>query len=140
MSEGLPKAIAVGILKIGDRQLPCAVLDDADNTRVFTQEGFLTAIGRAGKAKGGEGATVDGLPAFLRANNLKPFVSQELIESTTPIIFEPYKGSGYKGTAFGYKATLLPKKSGSHLTGPRPLPSLSAGSLTISAHRPGSFR
>lgn len=108
MNEKLPKAIAVGVLKIGDRQLPCAVLDDKDNTRVFTQEGFLTAIGRAGKAKGGEGATVDGLPAFMRAKNLKPFISQDLIASTTPIIFEPYKGSGYKGKAFGYKATLLP--------------------------------
>jgi hypothetical protein len=28
---------------------------------------------------------------------------------TKPIIFEPYKGSGYRGIAFGYKATLLPK-------------------------------
>ena len=104
-----PKAIAVGIVKIGEKDFPCAVLDDEDNTRVFTQEGFLTAIGRAGKAKGGEGATVDGLPAFIRANNLKPFISEDLIESTNPIIFEPYKGSGYKGKAFGYKATLLPK-------------------------------
>jgi len=107
--NALPKAIAVGKLRIGERELACAVLDDADNTRVFTQEGFLTAIGRAGKAKGGEGATVDGLPAFLRANNLKPFITDELEQSTKPIIFEPFKGSGYKGKAFGYRATLLPK-------------------------------
>jgi hypothetical protein len=107
--ERLSKAIAVGKVKIGDRELACAVLDDPENTRVFTQEGFLTAIGRAGKAKGGEGATVDGFPAFLRANNLKPFISDELIQSTKPILFEPYKGSGYRGKAFGYKATLLPK-------------------------------
>jgi len=104
----IPKAIAVGAVKIGDNELACAVLDDEENTRVFTQEGFLTAIGRAGKAKGGEGATVDGLPAFLRANNLKPFIPDDLVESTKPIIFEPIK-SGYKGKAFGYKATLLPK-------------------------------
>ena len=45
-----------------------------------TQEGFLLAIGRAGKAKGGEGATVDGMPAFLRAANLKEFISNDLIE------------------------------------------------------------
>lgn len=54
--KGLPKAIAEGAIIIGDLQIACAVLDDADNTRVLTQEGFLTAIGRAGKAKGGEGA------------------------------------------------------------------------------------
>lgn len=50
----LPKAIAEGILQIGDLKLTCAVLDDSSNTRVLTQEGFLMAIGRAGKAKGGE--------------------------------------------------------------------------------------
>lgn len=107
--KGLPKAIAEGILGIGDLRLQCAVLDDADNTRVLTQEGFLTAIGRAGKAKGGEGASVDGKPAFLRAKNLEPFISNELIASTNPIEFIPYKGPGYQGRAFGYKARLLPQ-------------------------------
>lgn len=104
----LPKAIAEGTLVIGDLRIACAVLDDESNTRVLTQEGFLTAIGRAGKAKGGEGATVDGLPAFLRANNLKPFISNDLLESTTPIEFVPLRGPGYQGRAFGYRASLLP--------------------------------
>jgi hypothetical protein len=83
--QKLPKAIAVGTLKIGDRELACAVLDDPENTRVFTQQGFLTALGRAPKAKGGEGATVDGLPAFLRAGNIKPFISDELIRAVAQI-------------------------------------------------------
>src|SRR5262249_3082815 len=104
----LPKAIAEGILQIGDLRLPCAVLDNEDNTRVLTQEGFLTAIGRAGKAKGGEGASIDGKPAFLRAKNLEEFISDDLIESTIPIEFIPLKGPGYQGRAFGYKASLLP--------------------------------
>lgn len=107
-ASALPKAIAEGTLVIGDLRISCAVLDDAKNTRVLTQEGFLTAIGRAGKAKGGEGATVDGLPAFLRANNLKPFISSDLIESTTPVEFVPLRGPGFQGRAFGYKADLLP--------------------------------
>jgi hypothetical protein len=102
----LPKALAAGIVRIGDRDLACAVLDDENNTRVFTQQGFLLAIGRARAAKGGEGASVDGLPAFLRAKNLKPFISKDLMESTSPIIFESQKN---KGRAFGYKATLLSK-------------------------------
>jgi hypothetical protein len=104
----LPKAIAEGDLVIGDLRISCAVLDDQANTRVLTQEGFLTALGRAGKAKGGEGAGVDGRPAFLRAKNLEPFISNELIASTTPVEFVPLRGPGYQGRAFGYRATLLP--------------------------------
>lgn len=106
--SGLPRAIAEGVLIIGDLHIPCAVLDDVNSTRVLTQEGFLTAIGRAGKAKGGEGATVDGLPAFMRANNLKPFIDNDLVKSTTPIEFVPLRGPGYQGRAFGYRASLLP--------------------------------
>lgn len=103
----LPRAVAEGFL-FGDPRYPCAVLNDKENTRVLTQEGFLTAIGRAGKAKGGEGASVDGKPAFLRAKNLERFISNDLIESTTPIEFIPRKGPGYQGRAFGYRARLLP--------------------------------
>lgn len=106
--KGLPKAVAEGAIVIGDLRIACAVLDDQENTRVLTQEGFLTAIGRAGKAKGGEGASVDGLPAFLRAANLNDFISDDLIASTTPIEFVPLRGPGYQGRAFGYRASLLP--------------------------------
>jgi hypothetical protein len=103
----IPKATHAGTLKIGDVELSCAVLEDG--TRVLTQEGFLHAIGRAKKAKGGEGASVDGLPAFLRAANLKPFISKELEESTRPVVFRPAKGPGYRGIAYGYRAELLPE-------------------------------
>lgn len=100
----LPRAVADGYLEIGDVSIPCAVLDDIHNTRVLTQEGFLKSIGRAGKAKGGEGSTVDGMPPFLRAKNLIPFIDSALVESTEPIIFETRRGI----QAFGYRATLLP--------------------------------
>ncbi|WOJ88180.1 P63C domain-containing protein [Methylocapsa polymorpha] len=106
--KGLPRAIAEGILPLGDLRLACAVLDDAENTRVLTQEGFLTAIGRAGKAKGGEGASIDGKPAFLRAKNLEPFITDDLIESTIALEFIPLRGPGYQGRAFGYRAKILP--------------------------------
>lgn len=105
-NKGLPKAIAEGTLIIGDLRIACAVLED--ETRVLTQEGFLNAIGRAGKAKGGEGAGVDGKPAFLRAKNLEPFISSDLIASTTPVEFVPLRGPGYQGRAFGYRARMLP--------------------------------
>lgn len=104
----LPQATHQGDLEIGGKALQCYVL--ADGTRVLTQEAFLTAMGRAGKAKGGHGAAsieegVDKLPSFLAANYLKPFVSSDLIESTTPVVFRT--SSGVK--AFGYQAQLLPK-------------------------------
>jgi hypothetical protein len=102
-NEDLPQATHMGVLKIGDAEIPCAVLKGGQ--RVLTQEGFLDAIGRARKAKAGQGATVDNTPAFLAANNLKPYISNELLESTTPIKFR-----GIRGTrGFGYKAELLPK-------------------------------
>jgi len=105
-TKNLPKAIAEGTLIIGSLKIACAVLED--ETRVLTQEGFLTAIGRAGKAKGGEGAGVDGKPAFLRAKNLEDFISNDLLASTTPVEFVPLRGPGYQGRAFGYRARLLP--------------------------------
>ncbi len=77
---------------------------------MLTQESFLTAIGRAGKAKAGTGSRVlaekvDTLPPFLAADNLKPFISDSLRESTTPIMYRTVRGQ----RAFGYDATLLPK-------------------------------
>lgn len=92
-------------LRILDAEIPCYVL--SDGTRVLTQEGFLSALGRAKKAKGGTGASkgVDNLPAFLAANSLKSLISNEIIESTTPIEFRLPTG----GKAFGFRAELLPK-------------------------------
>jgi hypothetical protein len=103
-SVSLPKATHAGEIKIGDTIIACAVLES--RKRVLTQETFLKAIGRAGKAKGGKGSTmlVDGIPPFLAADNLKPFISDELFQSTTPIIFRSV--SGVRG--FGYDAMLLP--------------------------------
>lgn len=102
----LPKATHDGILKIADQSIVCAVLEDG--RRVINQETFLTAIGRAGKAKAGTGSKgideVDKLPPFLNAKNLKPFIDEELSKSTKPIVYRTLSG----GRAYGYLATLLP--------------------------------
>lgn len=100
----VPKATHAGELKIADKLIACAVLEN--RKRVLTQETFLKAIGRAGKAKGGKGSMllVDGIPPFIAANNLKPFISDELMQSTTPIVFRSVSGA----RAFGYDAMLLP--------------------------------
>ena len=94
----------VGRLQIANSEIECAVLEDG--RRVLTQETFLTAIGRSAKGKGGQIlSSPDGLPPFLSATALKPFITQELRESTVPVIYRSQKAT----RAFGYEATLLPK-------------------------------
>jgi hypothetical protein len=100
-------ATHTGELRIGEISIPCAVLEDG--TRVLWQQGFLRAIGRTGRAA--ESAVTDEslqLPVFLRAENLKRFVSSELAEASTPIPFRPIISSR-GGVSFGYKAELLPR-------------------------------
>jgi hypothetical protein len=103
MSVKIPKATYPGEIKLGDSIIQCAVLEGG--TRVLTQEGFLKTLGRAGKAKGGHGASVAQIPAFLSAKNLEPFISSELLESTKPIRFKTQSGT----LGYGYKAELLPR-------------------------------
>lgn len=107
--KDLPKAIAEGTLVIRDLELPCAVLDDSDNTRILTQNSFLRAIGRHPFASGGAGSAIDETAPFLRAKNLKSFISEELERSTTPIMYLPRNPtSGAGGIGYGYRAQLLP--------------------------------
>ena len=105
----LPKAIAEGTLVIGDLELPCAVLDDPDNTRILTQNSFLRAIGRHPFASGGAGSAIDETAPFLRAKNLKDFISADLERSTTPMMYLPRNPTaGAAGIGYGYRAQLLP--------------------------------
>lgn len=92
-------------IRIGDLEIACYVLNDG--RRVLTQEGMLIAMGRAAKAKGGQGVrtAVDGLPPFIAATNLKPLIPLEISQSTTPIEFITDAGV----IAFGYPAELLPE-------------------------------
>lgn len=106
----LPKATHTGSLKIGQIEIPCAVLEDG--RRVLWQQGFLRAIGRTGRAA--EKAVTDSvdstslqLPLFLRADNLKPFITKELREASTPVVFRPIISSR-GGKSIGYRADLLP--------------------------------
>ena len=99
----VPRATHLGELKIGDAAIPCAVLDDG--TRLLTQWGFYRAIGRSGRPAGGWGSDVKKVAPFLALDNLKPYVSKELADSTKPIIFRAPRG----GKAYGYRAELLPQ-------------------------------
>lgn len=100
----LPQATHDGPLQIGDAVLAAAVLPTGK--RLLSQGTFLKALGRSRTPKAGTGGltTVDGLPFFLQAEALRPFITDELRVSTTPIIFR-FK-SGHR--AVGYDALLLP--------------------------------
>jgi hypothetical protein len=103
-SADLPQATHDGILQLGDRTLIAAVL--GNGKRLLSQGTFLQAIGRSRTPKAGTGgfSTVDQLPFFLQAEELKPFISEELLMSTTPILFRLRNGQ----RTVGYDAFLLP--------------------------------
>lgn len=102
--DDVPQATHDGKFSIGGRELLAAVLPNGK--RLLSQGTFLQAVGRSRTPKAGTGAltTVDGLPFFLQADQLKPFLSEELRLSTTPIFFRLKSGK----RAVGYDAELLP--------------------------------
>lgn len=103
----MPKATHGGDLIVGGNEIPCAVLEDG--TRVLSRIEFIKAIGRRGLPSGGRKFDRKfEIPVFLAANNLKPFINNELIENLRPILFKPLKG-GRGGVSIGYKAELLPQ-------------------------------
>lgn len=99
----MPQATHDGPLHIGDAILIAANL--ANGKRLISQGTFLQAIGRSRTPKGGTGgfSTLDALPFFLQADVLKPFISEELMVSTTPILFRLKGGA----RTVGYDALLL---------------------------------
>jgi hypothetical protein len=104
MADGLPRATHDGDLDLAGRIIKAAVLSNGQ--RLLTQGTLLLAIGRSRTPKAGTGgySTVDELPFFLQAEQLKPFISDDLRMSTTPIFFRLKNGQ----KAVGYDAKLLP--------------------------------
>jgi len=101
-AKDLPKASHEGSIKLGNVEIPCAVLEGGQ--RLITQSGFMVALGRARQAKGRKHYDGDAnLPAFLTAKNLKPFITKDLEVSSSQIEFLTLNGQ----KAFGYPAELL---------------------------------
>ena len=96
-----------GIVKIGDKYIPCAVL--SDGTRVLSDNGITNAMlgSRSGASKRlRQGAKTEGalLPLFLAPPMLKPFIPEDLYDGPLkPIVYQ----SG-KRVLIGYDAELLP--------------------------------
>ncbi|MET0752014.1 MAG: P63C domain-containing protein [Pyrinomonadaceae bacterium] len=97
------KALYKGELPIGDVLIECAVLDD--QTRILSATSVFDAFGRKRKGMNSR-LEIDGtnIPPFLAAQNLKPYIDQDVIEWTKPI---EYLDGNRLMT--GYNAKLLPK-------------------------------
>lgn len=96
------KASHQGQLKISGFEIGCYVLDTPDRERVLSRQGVLKALGRNEKPTRVKDI-VDELPNFLRAANLKPFISDELAQSTKPIHFDTSTGK----RSIGYRVEIL---------------------------------
>lgn len=105
--DSIPTATHRGKLHIGGTAIPCAVLDTGK--RVVTENGITVALlgSRSGASKRltkrlkEEGAP---LPMFLAPGNLKPYISQELIDG--PLSPIKYRDGNRVVTAFD--AEILP--------------------------------
>lgn len=97
-----PKVLYSGKVTIGNKELSCAVLDDT--TRILTNTAIFQAFDRPRKGKPSEEYRLKNVPAFITANNLKPYIDRELQEEDFSV---EYERSGRILT--GYKAEILPR-------------------------------
>lgn len=92
-----------GFLRIGEKVLPVAVLNDG--RRIITQNALFEAFGRparGSRAKGDQDSPK--LPGLIDANNLKQFISSELMSVIKPIKYTDKNGRD----AIGHDANAIP--------------------------------
>lgn len=108
-------AICSGEIKIGDLEIPCAVLEGG--IRVLSETGVVNVLGlyRSGAVHTrARDASEPGaqLPLFVANKNLKPFIDLELASVLqNPIWYRPTTptGQGFGSPCKGVLASLLPK-------------------------------
>ena len=103
-SSSIKKETHNGILRIGEREIACAVLEGG--IRVLSTRGFNRAMGARtqGTPKGGRTGARH-LPAFMASKNLESFISEDLRSRVmSPIKYRPIRGE----IGFGHEATILP--------------------------------
>lgn len=99
----IPRATHSGILQIGNSEIACDVLEDG--RRVLRHKTFARAMGKGKPANSDmERAISLKIPVFLCANNLSPYLEQDILERGEQIF---YKGKDGR-KLIGYEASLLP--------------------------------
>jgi len=103
MTEKKLKATHEGKLPIGNVELNVAVLEDG--TRLITQSAVFKAFGRTKRGRALNENRVPNMPAFIDANNLQPFINEELRSVLNQIDYIEKNGK----ISSGYDALILPK-------------------------------
>lgn len=96
------KATHQGVLKIGNKELICAVLEDG--TRVISSSAIFRAFERTKRGRAKDEIRVPNMPSFIDANNLQPFINDDLREVLKPIEYQGIGGRPVKG----FDAKILP--------------------------------
>lgn len=99
-NNDLPIAPFIGEIKIGEKRIPCAVLEDG--TRLVTSSGLLMALDRPWRGTYATEVRTE-TPNFLSATNLNPFISDELRAVLIPIRYRTENGAIKEG----YRAELV---------------------------------
>lgn len=99
----LLKATHEGKLVIGETELNCAVL--SDGTRIISRNAIFKAFGRTKRGRAKNEMRVPNMPSFIDANNLQPFIDNELRDELN---LYDYIGLNGKEDS-GYNALILPK-------------------------------
>ena len=96
-----PQAKYEGELRIRDKTLSCAVLDNG--MRILTATAIFDAFDRPRKGKSSEIYRADQMPSFINANNLQPFVDEQFKEWTNLVDYTDINGNHKQG----YNARIL---------------------------------
>ncbi len=98
--EPPPQATHAGVLKIGNTEIQCYVLDNG--CRIISTRGMMKALGRTWRGRKYAGTE---LPVFLEAKNLKAYIGNDLSSVLSLVEFRTPTGA----RAEGFHAALLPK-------------------------------
>lgn len=98
MNQNYAKAIYDGFLTIDGTTLDVAVLNDG--TRIITQSAVFKALGRPPRGN----SRVINTPVFMDAQNLQPFIKDDIREVINKIVYIDRKGKLQEG----YNALILP--------------------------------
>jgi hypothetical protein len=102
MKKNIPGAVCQGTLKIGNREIDCAVLDNG--TRILSRNAIYRAFKRTKRGRAKSERRVPNMPSFIDANNLQPFIDDDLRGELMQIEYKNKSGRVVRG----YNATILP--------------------------------
>lgn len=96
--EKILKATHRGYLTLGDKEVPCAVLENG--MRIISQGGLFLSFDRPRKGE----KRLEDLPSVVGAKNLLPYIEEELYEKSKVVQYYHTNGK----IASGYNAEIIP--------------------------------